>query len=159
MTDSDKFINAFQKWIAVVMHNSMLNLTRYARENGFSISQIMSLNFIHRKGTCGVSDLGEKIGVTNAAASQLLERLVQQELITRTEDPNDRRGKLITLTKRGQRIIDESLSARIQWLHELENNLSPSELELTITTLNTLIDKAKFIDQPAEPENSASPQH
>ncbi len=155
MNESDNFINTFQKWNAVVMHNSMLNLTRYARENGFSMSQLMAINFIHRKGTCGVSDLGEKIGITNAAVSQLLERLVQQELITRTEDPNDRRGKLIMLTEKGQKVLDESLCARNQWLHELENNLSSSEHDLTITTLNTLIDKARHIDQSAESENSA----
>ena len=67
MNPSDTFQNTIQTWIDVAMHNSMLNLTRYARQNGFSISQLMALNFVSRKPPCSISDLGDRMNVTSAA--------------------------------------------------------------------------------------------
>ena len=158
MNPTETFQDAIQRWIGVVMHNSMLNLTRYARQRGFSISQLMALNFVSHKTSCSISDLGDRMGVTNAAASQLLERLVQQELITRTEDPNDRRGKLVELTAQGTKILEESLQARRGWLINLEEALSPEERQTALAALHVLIEKAKNLEQPAAFE-SGEPLH
>ncbi len=53
-------------------------------------------------GKSGVSEIGGQMGVTNAAASQAVDRLVHLGLIERTEDPDDRRAKRLTLTQAGQ---------------------------------------------------------
>jgi len=55
---------------------------------------------LHYKGSCGMSEISERSNVTAAAASQLVEKLVQSELIERTEDPNDRRAKQLSLSKK-----------------------------------------------------------
>lgn len=143
MNQSSPFIDTLQKWMHVVMHNSMLNLTRFARENGYSMSQLMALNFISRKGPCGITDLGEEMGISSPAASQLLDRLVQQDLILRTEDPNDRRSKLVALTDKGQQIITESLKARNAWLTDLESALSTKEHDQILTSLEILIEQGR----------------
>ena len=74
------------------MHRSMHSLIHYIKKNDLSMSQIGALFQINH-GKSNVSELGEGLGITIAAASQMLERLVQQELILRTEDPEDRRVK------------------------------------------------------------------
>jgi DNA-binding MarR family transcriptional regulator len=145
MNQSSPFIDTFQKWMHVVMHNSMLNLTRFARENGYSMSQLMALNFISRKGPCGITDLGEEMGISSPAASQLLDRLVQHKLILRTEDPKDRRSKLVALTDKGQQIITESLKARNVWLTELESTLSHEENGRVLEALDLLIEHGRQI--------------
>jgi DNA-binding MarR family transcriptional regulator len=139
-----RFIQAFHRWTGVMMHNWMIILTRYARQQGYSISQLMALNFIGRKESCGVTDLGEHLGVSSAAASQLLDRLVQQNLIIRTEDPNDRRGRMIALTTSGERVVAEMVQARHKWLGELHASLSPAEIEQTLTVLDLLTEKAGY---------------
>lgn len=146
-----RFIQAFHRWTGVMMHNSMIILTRYARQHGYSISQLMALNFIGRKDGCGVTDLGEHLGVSSAAASQMLDRLVQQGLIVRTEDPNDRRGRLIALTPAGESVVAEMVQARHQWLAELHASLTPAEIDQTLTVLDLLIEKAGH-PELAEPE-------
>ena len=98
MSKSDPFISTLHRWMEISMHRSMHNFLRFTRESGLSMSQIRALFHLNRKGSSGVSDLGDHLGVTSAASSQLLERLVQQNLILRTEDPNDRRVKQIVLT-------------------------------------------------------------
>ncbi len=113
----------------------------YSKENGLSMSQIGALFQIHR-GSSGVSDLGGDLGVSSAAASQMLERLVQQSLITRSEDPKDRRVKQIVLTDKGRQILKESIHARQSWLDELARTISPEEKEQIVGALNILIEKA-----------------
>jgi DNA-binding MarR family transcriptional regulator len=150
---SDPFDATFEEWIKVSMHRSMCNFARYARKNGLSMSHIGALFHIHREGRCGVTELGNHLGVTSPAASQMLERLVQQELILRTEDPKDRRGKRIVLTDKGNRVLEDGILARQSWLDDLSETLSDGEKETIMLGLNILIDKVKNLSQPIEPES------
>jgi len=133
------------------MQRSMRDFMGYARERGLSMSQLGALFQIRRRGSSGVTDLGDDLGVTSSAASQMLERLVQQGLILRSEDPSDRRVKQIVLTEKGIQVLQESIRARQGWLSDLGETLSDSEKEDVIAALNILIDKANHLNQPAEP--------
>lgn len=149
----DPFVSTLQEWIEVSMRSSMRHFIRYARESGFSMSHLGAMFHIHNIGSCGVTDLGDHLGVTSAAASQLLDRLVQQELILRTEDPNDRRVKQIVLTPKGHQILEEGIRARQSWLDELAQTLSNSEKETIASSLQILIDKVSQLTQPINPED------
>jgi DNA-binding MarR family transcriptional regulator len=148
---ADAFVPTLKEWIEVSMRHSMRNFIRYAREGGFSMSHLGAIFFVHRLGSCGVTEIGEHLGVTSAAASQMLDRLVQQGLVLRTEDPNDRRVKRIVLTDKGCRIFQESIRARQSWLEDLERTLSESEKEIATAALELLISKVNQLAQPAVP--------
>jgi DNA-binding MarR family transcriptional regulator len=149
MLPSDPFVAALWEWIEVFMRRSMSNFILYSKESGLSMSQIGALFQIYR-GASRVSDIGDDLGVTSAAASQMLERLVQQQLITRTEDPHDRRVKQIVLTDRGRQVLTDTVHARQGWLDDLANTLSPDEKDQIMMALNILIIKAKQIDLHSE---------
>lgn len=151
MQPSDPFVELLQKWIKIVMRSSMQNFILFSKESGLSMSQIGALFRIH-KGKGGVSDIGDELGVTSAAASQLLERLVQQKLILRTEDPHDRRVKQIVLTDKGRRTLDQINPGRQGWLVNLASTLSPAEKEQVATALNLLIDKANQFEEHSKLE-------
>lgn len=153
MDQTSPFVDRMHRWLSVVMHNSMRNLARYARERGYSMSQIMALNHINRKGQCGITDFGEEMGISSPAASQLLDRLAQQGLIARTEDPADRRSKLVALTAEGQTILEESVHARQSWLADLETALTPEERALTMQALEFLTEKARQLEPPIGQES------
>jgi len=145
MSEIDPFIATLKIWTEIFMRRSMHNFIRYSKENGLSMSQIGALFRIHR-GTKGVSDLSDHLDITKAAASQMLERLVQQDLILRTEDSHDRRSKQIVLTEKGCQTLQECIDARQEWLNELATSFSTSEKEQIISALNILIEKAKQIE-------------
>jgi DNA-binding MarR family transcriptional regulator len=130
----------------LVMRRSMRNFILYAKEKNYSVAQLNALFRIHHKGACGISDLGEEMGVTSAAASQLLDKLVQQGLAVRTEDPLDRRNKRVALTEAGERIVQESMAARQSWLDHLADKLTPAEQEQVNHSLRLLIEKAETLD-------------
>jgi DNA-binding MarR family transcriptional regulator len=134
------------EWMRVVMRHSMRNFMLYAKEKNHSLAQLNALLRIHHKGTCGITDLGEEMGVTSAAASQLLEKLVQQGLALRTEDPSDRRNKRVVLTPAGEQIVREGMAARQGWLEELAERLPPAEQEQVSAALQILIQKANQLE-------------
>jgi DNA-binding MarR family transcriptional regulator len=149
MQADDIFTITLQKWVSAFMRRSMLNFMGYAQESGFSMSQIHALFHIHRGGSCGVTELGIHLGVTSAAASQLLERLVQQNLILRSENPADRRVKQVVLTDKGKQTVQDCIHARQGWLNDLKRMLSASEKEQVVTALNILIDKMERLENSA----------
>jgi DNA-binding MarR family transcriptional regulator len=150
MQSMDPFVDTLGEWIEVFMRRSMHNFISYSKEKGLSMSQIGALFRIFR-GSCSVSDIGDNLGVTNAAASQMLERLVQQGLILRKEDPGDRRVKQVELTGKGRQIVQESIAARQGWLENLAHTLSDDEREQVIAALNILIEKAEHLEGLPEP--------
>ena len=153
MQQTDPFLVTLQRWIGVFMQRSMRDFMGHARERGLSMSQLGALFHIHHRGSSGVSDLGDDLGVTSSAASQMLERLVHQGLILRSEDPSDRRVKHIVLTDKGLQVLHESIRARQSWLADLAETLSGSEKEEIIAALNILIDKADHLSQLVESGN------
>jgi DNA-binding MarR family transcriptional regulator len=149
MQESTPFLASFQKWIALFMRNSMNGFILYSKESGLSMSQIGAMFQIFRGGG-GVCDIGEDLGITSAAASQMLNRLVQQGLILRSEDPLDRRAKKMVLTEKGQEILHESIRYRQRWLSGLADILSPAEQEQIVAALTLLNEKAAQLEQQPE---------
>ena len=145
---ADEFSATLQEWVVIFMRRSMHRFIHYTRQSGLSISQAGALFQLHRQGSCGVSDMGEFLGVSSAAASQMLERLVQQDLISRTEDPQDRRVKNLELTIKGRQTLHESILARQGWLNDLAQTLSEEEKQQVLPALRILIDKARQFEEP-----------
>ncbi len=150
MAQPNPMNTALQNWIEVFMKNSMKNLILYCKENGLSMSQMGSLNHIFHKGSSGVSDIGDELGVSSAAASQMLERMVQEGLILRSEDPLDRRLKRIVLTPKGQQVMQDSVRARQKWLDALVTVMTPAEQEQVTAAINILIEKAYQLEKQPE---------
>ena len=148
MAHSDALALKLQEWIGDFMRRSMRSLILYSKKNGLSMSQIGALFQINH-GRNNVSDLGEGLGITTAAASQMLERLVRQKLILRTEDSQDRRVKQLVLTDKGCRIMQESVRARQGWLDDLVSRLSAGQKEQIAAAVKILIKKTNQLDQQA----------
>jgi DNA-binding MarR family transcriptional regulator len=137
---------AIDAWTHVFMRRSMSDFMRYARDSRVSMQQFGALFHLHRKGMAGVSDVGDDLGVTSAAASQMIDRLVLLGLLERSEDPHDRRGKQIVLSVRGKELVEGSLQARQKWVDELARVISPEQQEDIIASLELLTQAAREID-------------
>ncbi|MEW6287611.1 MAG: MarR family transcriptional regulator [Chloroflexota bacterium] len=116
-----------REWMDVFMHRSMRDWARFAKSTGLSMAQFGVLMQLYHKGACGMSQISERFDVTPAAASQLVEKLVQAGYIERAEDPSDRRAKLLKLSPSGTKLIEEGINERYRWLDDLVSRLSPEE--------------------------------
>ena len=73
------------------------------------------------------SEFTDQLMLTSSGTTKRLDRLEQAGLITRTPDPNDRRGTLITLTPKGLRLIDSVTEAHLDNERRLLGALSEAE--------------------------------
>ena len=150
MQTTDSLVVVLMEWFGIFRQHMMRNFFAYARDKGLSMGQLGAMLHINLKGACGVSDIGTDLGVTSSAASQMLERLVQLKLITRSEDPDDRRGKQILLTDQGRQILLESNRAYQNWLVALAQSMEPAEKEQVGSALTKLIEKARQLETISE---------
>lgn len=120
----------------------MHDMVQFSRYSGLSMTQLSTLMHLYHRGACGVSNIGSHLGVTNAAASQMIDRLVGLGYLERSEDPADRRVRQITVTARGRRLIESAVAARHRWIEALTESLSPNQQQLIIEALTLLTQAA-----------------
>src|SRR5512136_999519 len=135
MSPTIVFTEVIREWSEVFMHRSMRDFRRFMDETDLSFSQINILMRLLHGGSAGVSEIGERLGVTNAAASQAVDRLVQLGLVERTEDPQDRRAKKLALTPEGRRLIEQGIQIRSKWVEGLTDALTPEQQSMIISAL------------------------
>lgn len=146
---SVQFTQAIRTWMDVFMHRSMRGWGLFAKSTGLSMPQFSILMQLHYKGACGMSEISERFEVSPAAASQLVDKLVQSGYIQREEDPNDRRAKLLNLTDKGRELIRQGIDERYRWVEELAGKLTAEERVQVSEALNIMTRAAQELE--AEP--------
>ncbi len=149
MLENGSLVASLQEAFNIFRQRLMGNLFVYAKNNGLTMPQFGAMFHIFHSGGCGVSEIGSDLGVTNSAASQMLDRLVQTKLISRSEDPSDRRGKLLVLTDKGREILVKGSLANQVWLEDLARSMTPEEQEQVRQAIIVLIEKARQLETSA----------
>ncbi len=145
MPDDKAFTSAMRDWMRVTMHNSLHGLAIFAKSNNLSLSQMTTLTRIyHGKVSC-TSEIHKDLGISNPAASQMLDKLVALDLVSRVEDPVDRRGNLLELTERGKALMQELSAARQQWAEDISSNLTDEQRTAAAASLSLLVESARSI--------------
>ena len=147
MYSSAELVEILRRWLDIAMHRSMRDRTHFAKAKGLSMTQFGLLMQLHYRGNCGVSDISERFEITNPAASQLVDKLVQGNLVERAEDPNDRRAKQIQLSTKGKAMIERSIGERYRWVDELVTNLNAEERAKIAEALTLLTEAAAKLEK------------
>jgi DNA-binding MarR family transcriptional regulator len=146
MSETKPFPEVLLKWTEVFAHRHIREFKQFMDEEGLSPSQASALFRLYYGDTCAVSQVAAHLGVTEAAASQMVERLVQRGLMERTEHPDDRRVKQLALTAAGRAMVEKTIAMRRHWLERLTNELTPQEQEMIAAALTTLVEAANRLE-------------
>jgi DNA-binding MarR family transcriptional regulator len=136
-----------REWMDVFMHRSMRGWNQFAKSTGLSMPQFSILMQLHYKGTTGLSEISERFDISAAAASQLVEKLVQSGYLERAEDPNDRRAKNLRLTAAGAKLVNDGIQERYRWMEELVSNLNADDHTKISDALTLLTQAARKMDE------------
>lgn len=101
--------------------------TRGGLSPGLRTPQLRALLRIAREEGLTMGDLARQIGVSFAAATQVIEQLVALNLVTRERSTADRRVVRLNLTEHAHAEIDEALARRAAQVREVCAQLSPEE--------------------------------
>ena len=142
MKDDADLTKILLDWSAMFMRKSMQDFVQYSRSHGLSLAQLNVLILVYYRGPLEVTQFVELLQISPPAASQIIERLVNSNLVMRTESPTDRRIRLVSLTETGRSIVEESVSTRQQWLEGLMTSLNDQQKRVVAETLKTLTENA-----------------
>ena len=144
MTNTYLFSQSLRAWMDAVMHRSMRGWNHFAKSTGLSMPQFSILMQLHHRGPCGMSEISERFDISPAAASQLVDKLVHAGYLERTEDPIDRRAKLLTMSAKGEELINQGTEERYRWMDDLAAVLSAEEqgkVSEALTLLTNAVEK------------------
>jgi DNA-binding MarR family transcriptional regulator len=74
-------------------------------DKGVTVAEWVVLRTLHGQGAINPSELADQMHTTRGTISKLADRLLAKELITRTDDPDDRRAHTLRLTPKGRRLV------------------------------------------------------
>ena len=146
MTKPTHFSKTLRVWMDAFMHRSMRGWNHFAKSTGLSMPQFSILMQLHHKGPCGLSEVSDRFDITAAAASQLVDKLVHAGYLERTEDPSDRRAKLLTLSAKGEELVQQGTEERYRWMDDLTSKLSTEEQLKVVEALNILTEAAQAME-------------
>ena len=83
--------------------------------------------------------LYRELVLTSGAMTNRLDVLERAGLVERQPDPNDRRGTLIQLTKKGKEVLDRAMEAHLQGEADMAAHLSRDEQKCLADLLKKLL--------------------
>lgn len=92
------------------------------------LAQLKSLFLINSRGKMSVSDLARDLGVTPGNVTSIIDRLVGQGLVKRSENPEDRRLVLLELTDKGRKTISDIQDTGMSHMKNILERMSKDDI-------------------------------
>jgi DNA-binding MarR family transcriptional regulator len=110
-------------------------------EAGLSMPQLVTLHLLAHAGGRSVGEIGNRLRLSPAATSHLVDKLVQAGLVARAEDPDDRRSRRLAITPVGRGLVDRINSERTRELSVVLSRISPQLRRQLADALVRVIDE------------------
>lgn len=101
--------------------------------------QFVALQWLHESGDMTIGELSTKMYLAFSTTTDLVDRMEKNELVQRVRDENDRRVVRIHLLPEGERVIEEVIIKRQDYLRELTaDEFNAEELDQLLNNLQKL---------------------
>ncbi|HEX6523476.1 MAG TPA: MarR family transcriptional regulator [Streptosporangiaceae bacterium] len=95
--------------------------------SGLSLTAAATLATLERSGSSRLTWLAEREGVTQPAMTQLIARLQDADLVSRTSDPDDGRAVQVRITTEGKAMLAHRRTVRAERLAGLLDRLTAAD--------------------------------
>jgi MarR family 2-MHQ and catechol resistance regulon transcriptional repressor len=116
----------------LVMLKAMRALTRYAAAGiegtGLGDSDFRVMEVLLHKGPLPVNTIGPIVDLTPGSISIAVDRLVAKGVVSRLESTEDRRVRIVSLTRRGKDLIVPAFRKHAGQMRRVFAELSPEEI-------------------------------
>jgi len=158
-TPREQCIHEFWGAVPFAWHNVKAHVHKQAAEkHDITGGQFHILRMI-KGGMHHPSELAERSKISRPAVTRLVDALVDNEMVTRSPDENDRRIIRLELTGRGEIMLDEIFQSTHDWLDEKLQPLNDDQLEALsqgFTLLRSVFEKE---DCPPEAQHHGKGTH
>src|SRR5882672_11881137 len=103
-----------------------------------TMPQLKALMCVAANNGATSGQIAKKLGVGLSTITGIVDRLAEQSLVTRREDPDDRRITRVLPTPRGRSMVDELLRYRNEVITEILSRLDAEQLRVIETAFDYL---------------------
>jgi MarR family transcriptional regulator, organic hydroperoxide resistance regulator len=121
-----------------VMSTIKQRMGNHFKEMNLTGPQGMLMGTLAHHGEMKVSELSEKLGLSNSTVSGILDRLENQGLVERTRSKEDRRVVHIKVTDEFKKHSQKHFDEINQLIEQMMNKATPEELDIILGGMNTL---------------------
>ena len=111
-------------------------------DSGLTLTQLRSLFLIANEGSTNLRKLARALEVTPSNVTGIVDRLVEQRLVSRTQNPEDRREMTLQATEEGKALVSNLKEAGIKQMTQILSLLSLGELSTIAQGLSAFIKAA-----------------
>jgi DNA-binding MarR family transcriptional regulator len=97
-------------------------------DSGLTITQLRSLFLIVNRGSTNFKKLADALKVTPSNVTGIIDRLEEQDLVSRTQNPEDRREMTLQATDKGKALVFSLRETEIEQMTRILSLLSLEEL-------------------------------
>ncbi len=108
-----------------------------------TIPQLKSLFLIAREGSMNTKSLAKELRVTPSNITGIIDRLVRQGLVSRQENPEDRRMLELRITDKGETLLTSLREETISSMYEVLSRMNTEELSSLARGLASLAKAAE----------------
>jgi MarR family transcriptional regulator, organic hydroperoxide resistance regulator len=107
-----------------------------------TVPQVKSLFFIAHQRTTNLTKLAAALHVTPANVTGIIDRLVEHDLVSRQENPDDRRSLTLRVTEKGDNTIANLRERRASHTTGILSNLAVDELNAILRGFSLFVEAA-----------------
>lgn len=141
----DAEIDAVQTACRVLVAISAQSIA--AVEDEVDLAQFRALVVMASRGSVSLAELADAARLHMSTASRMCERMVGLGLIDRTDDPHNRRQLVLTLTRKGSRLVADVMGRRRAALEPVVLRLPQNRRSQLVSVLREFSEAA---DEPAD---------
>jgi DNA-binding MarR family transcriptional regulator len=121
-----------------------------SREQKLSAAGRQLLAVLEGAGTpLSPTDISERLMVTTASITSLVDTLEKRKYVKRSPDPDDRRRILVSLTPAGRKVVDRFLPEVVALQTEAAAGISEADRKRLVALLDTIRQRAADMDATA----------
>lgn len=110
-------------------------LLRGIAETGISDTDFRILEALLHKGPLPVNTIGPKVNLTPGSISVAVDRLLERDFVTRVESSEDRRVRMVALTKAGKDLIVPIFRKHSAEIGKMFGDATPKEMQMLESVL------------------------
>ena len=128
MSNREKLIEELLYSFHAIRNITKARSLHLGHHNNITHSQWFVLTVIEHFKKTSIKDISESLEMSSSAITQFVDILVQAGLVTRQEDPKDRRQVQLELSPTGKKHIATTKQKRIHEMAEIFDGLTDNEL-------------------------------
>jgi len=122
------------------IHKNLVQYTKQnLKQNDLTMPRFTVLWHITKAQPVNMSYLHKKMFMANSTLTIIVDKLVEEKLVKRYRNPDDRRVVLLELTESGDELLSKLLAIRQDFLQKALQDLKPGKQKLLIDLLGSIL--------------------